>query len=187
MAPSTPRSTGLEDLDYTRLLESSAGIEPAPRTTRIDDEGLIGERSLASTGYHVAIARARAKAPAGKCHVLVVEDDDDTAALAGRALQNGGYSTSRAAGARETGHLLKTLGLPDLILLDVDLPGLSGFDMLARLRVHPKLSGIPVVMFTARSSKEDVVLGLRLGADGYIAKPVKPKVLLEVVGQVLGR
>lgn len=184
----TQPPSNLEDLDFTALLGAgSPAVKPAPRSARIEGEGLIGEQSLARNGYHVVVARERGDQRSGGNKVLIVEDDDDTSALAVRALENGGYVTARAASASDVSDCLATLGVPALILLDIELPGLDGFQMLAKFRAHSKLASTPVVMFTARSTREDVVRGLTLGADGYIAKPVSPKTLLEVVGQVLGR
>jgi len=104
-----------------------------------------------------------------------------------RALERGGYAVGRARDSMETASYLKRLVVPELILLDVELPGLDGFKMLSHLRAHPKLAAVPVVMFTSRSSREDVVRGITLGADGYIAKPIAPKTLLEIVRKVLGQ
>lgn len=178
----------LEDLDFTALLSPGApAVRPAPRSIAIEGEGLIGERSLERDGYHVVVARPRDDGRSGGNKVMIVEDDDDTAALAARALEKGGYVTARAGGANEVSGCLLALGIPALILLDIELPGLDGFGILAKLRAHPKLASVPVVMFTARHSREDVIRGLTLGADGYVAKPVSPGTLLEVVGKVLGR
>ena len=177
-----PTPPDLEDLDFTELLgPAGPSVKPKPATPEVEGEGLIGERALKSEGYHVVLARE------GKAVVLVVEDDDDTAALAMRALERGGYAVGRARDSKETAAYLQRLVIPELILLDVELPGIDGFKMLSHLRAHPKLATVAVVMFTSRSSREDVVRGITLGADGYIAKPIAPKTLLEIVNKVLGR
>ena len=185
MPPPSPKD--LEDLDFPSLLGASApGVEPAPRSAAIANQGLIGEQSLQRDGYHVVVARARSGARYKGSYVLIVEDDDDTAALAARALETGGYTTARAGDAPETAQRLSERGIPALILLDVELPGIDGFKMLAQLRAHQKLASTPVVMFTSRRTREDVIHGLTLGADGYVAKPVSPRTLLEVVAKILG-
>lgn len=188
MGTSSRPPPDLEDLDFDALVAPAApAVAPRAPDARMEEEALIGERSLESAGYHVVMARARGARGGGKKLVMVVEDHDDTAELALRTLKNGGYATMRAAGSRECARLLATLGVPALILLDVELPeGLDGFDMLARFRAHPRLSHVPIVMFTARGRREDVLRGLALGADGYVVKPVKPAALLEVVGIVVG-
>lgn len=183
-----PKQPALEDLDFIELLgPSGPSVKPKPATPEVEGEGLIGERALKAEGYHVVVARERGTVREGKPVVLVVEDDDDTAALAMRALERGGYAVGRAKDSKETAQYLQRLVIPELILLDVELPGIDGFKMLSQLRAHPKLASVPVVMFTSRSSREDVVRGITLGADGYIAKPVAPKTLVEVVKKVLGR
>jgi CheY-like chemotaxis protein len=175
------------DLDFTGLASASAPkAKAAPVTDKLRSQGLIGESALKSSGYHVVIARPHKRPDPTNNRILIVEDDEDTAELAARALRKGGFVTSRAVTAKETAHFLGRVGIPALILLDVELPGLDGFEMLARLRGHPKLGALPIVMFTGRSSSEDVVRGLTLGADGYVAKPATPKTLLEVVQRVLG-
>ena len=183
-----PKPPPLEDLDFVALLgPGGPSVAPKPATPEIQGEGLIGEKALKAEGYHVVLARERGVTRAGKPVILVVEDDDDTAALAVRALERGGYAVGRARDSMETATYLKRLVVPELILLDVELPGLDGFKMLSHLRAHPKLATVPVVMFTSRSSREDVVRGITLGADGYIAKPIAPKTLLEIVRKVLGQ
>jgi two-component system OmpR family response regulator len=179
----------LEDLDFTALTgPDAARLEAAPITPQITEQGLIGQQALQKVGFHLVMARRRGPPVAGKPLVMVVEDHDDTAELALHALRSGGYATMRAAGSRECSHLLTNLGVPALILLDVELEdSLDGFEMLARFRAHRRLAELPIVMFTARGSREDVVRGLTLGADGYVVKPIAPKALLEVVDTVLGR
>ncbi|MBM3347930.1 MAG: response regulator [Betaproteobacteria bacterium] len=76
---------------------------------------------------------------------------------------------------------------PDAVLLDVILPDANGFDILARIRQHPVLKAIPVIILTARATREDVLHGLAGGADGYITKPFDPDTLLRGVRAVLGR
>jgi two-component system OmpR family response regulator len=76
--------------------------------------------------------------------------------------------------------------LPDLILLDVNLPDVNGFDILAKMRQHPVLKIIPVVMLTAEATRESVLKGLQGGADGYVTKPFEPDLLVNAVKAVLG-
>ena len=77
--------------------------------------------------------------------------------------------------------------LPHLVLLDVLMPEVSGFDVLNRIRKHPALQRIPVLLLTALADRKDVARGLTLGADGYITKPVLPSVLLKAVEAAVGR
>jgi len=76
--------------------------------------------------------------------------------------------------------------LPDLVLLDVTLPDANGFDILAKMRQHPALKTVPVIMLTAEATREAVLKGLLAGADGYVTKPFEPEVLTTAVNAVLG-
>jgi DNA-binding response OmpR family regulator len=76
--------------------------------------------------------------------------------------------------------------LPDVALRDVGLPDINGFDILARMRRHPQLKSIPVIMLTGQARREDVMRGLAGGADGYITKPFDRDVLLTGIRAVLG-
>ena len=75
---------------------------------------------------------------------------------------------------------------PDLILLDVQLPDANGFDILAKMRQHPVLKSMPVIMLTAEATREAVLRGLQGGADGYVTKPFEPDMLITAVKAVLG-
>jgi CheY-like chemotaxis protein len=117
--------------------------------------------------------------------VLVVEDDPDQAALASLRVSTAGYAVRIARNFRELIEEVRVRALPDLLLLDVNLPDGDGFDILGRIRRHRKLALLPVVMLTARTATEDVRRGLDVGADGYITKPYSKKILTEVVRSVL--
>jgi two-component system OmpR family response regulator len=75
---------------------------------------------------------------------------------------------------------------PDVILLDVNLPDANGFDILLKVRQHPQLKSIPIIMLTSQASREDVLRGLAGGADGYITKPYEQEALLTGIKAVLG-
>ena len=81
---------------------------------------------------------------------------------------------------------LRQLPSPDVILLDVMLPDANGFEILAKVRAHPALKAIPVIMLTGKAKREDVMRGLAGGADGYITKPFDPEILIRGVRAVLG-
>ncbi len=96
--------------------------------------------------------------------VLIVEDDTDIAELIAHYVGRAGYQTERlSSGADAVGHVRRTS--PDLILLDVMLPGQSGADICRALRADPATAAIPVIMVTARGDEIDRVAGLELGAD----------------------
>jgi DNA-binding response OmpR family regulator len=76
-------------------------------------------------------------------------------------------------------------GAPDLLLLDVTLPDGDGFEILAKMRRHPALKSLPIVMLTARTDAADIGKGLVLGADGYVTKPYTRNILADLVRRVL--
>lgn len=121
--------------------------------------------------------------PSDAGHVLLVEDDDGLRMLVTRLLREAGYRVTGCRSATEFWRLLPTGGV-DLVLLDVMLPGTSGLDLLRALRAK---STVPVIMVSARNEEADKVLGLELGADDYVAKPVGRPELLARVRAVLRR
>jgi DNA-binding response OmpR family regulator len=119
--------------------------------------------------------------------ILIVEDDTDIAlSLRLKLERDGGYevatTTDGTAGMREA--LDRP---PDLVLLDVNLPGMDGFEICRRLRKEPATSAVPIIMLTARIDETDRVAGLEFGADDYITKPFSPKEALARVRAVLRR
>jgi two-component system phosphate regulon response regulator PhoB len=121
-----------------------------------------------------------------KKNILVVDDEEDILDLIEYNLVKEGYTVLRA----ETGEaaLKKARAkLPDLILLDLMLPGVDGLDVCRLLKNDPKTAHIPVVMLTAKGEEADVVAGLELGADDYITKPFSPRVLIARIKVILRR
>jgi DNA-binding response OmpR family regulator len=116
-------------------------------------------------------------------HILVVDDDALLRRSLSLHLEQAGYRASTAASAEDALALARR-DRPDLILLDVGLPGMDGLDALRQFQQH---DDIPVIFVTARRRELDTILGLELGADGYITKPFNPDVLLAHVKAVLRR
>ncbi len=115
--------------------------------------------------------------------VLIVEDNDQTSALLRRYLEASGFRTQTVSnGLAAIAQAFKQV--PDLVLLDVMLPGLDGFSVCRRLRGE---LGVPVVLLTARTSEDDRVHGLELGADDYVVKPFSPRELVARLRAVLRR
>ncbi|MDX2493689.1 MAG: response regulator transcription factor [Desulfuromusa sp.] len=121
-----------------------------------------------------------------KKFVLVVEDEEDILALLHYNLIKAGYEADCAAHGEEA---LKAIAAkkPDLILLDLMLPGVDGMEICRQLRSNEETRELPIIMLTARGEEEDVVRGLELGADDYVTKPFSIKVLLARVQTVLRR
>ncbi|MDX2006135.1 MAG: response regulator transcription factor [Meiothermus sp.] len=109
--------------------------------------------------------------------ILVIEDDPQIAEILEGFLRREGFRTERARDG-EVGLTLHRLAKPDLVLLDVQMPGMDGFEVLKRIR---ETSTTPVIMVTAMAEDLDKLLGLRMGADDYVVKPFSP---LEVVARV---
>jgi len=118
--------------------------------------------------------------------ILVVEDEEDILALLHFNLIKAGYEVDCAAHGEEALKAV-TAKSPDLILLDLMLPGIDGLEICHRLRNDDTTKEIPIIMLTARGEEQDVVRGLELGADDYVTKPFSIKVLLARVQTVLRR
>src|SRR6266496_2403028 len=118
--------------------------------------------------------------------VLVVDDEADITALVAYHLAKAGY---RVATAANGGDALRAAReeRPDLVVLDLMLPGVSGYDVLAELRQRDETKDIGVVLLTARKDEPDRIKGLSLGADDYLPKPFSPQELVLRVGAVLRR
>lgn len=121
-----------------------------------------------------------------KKHILVVEDEEDILALLHFNLIKAGFDVTCAACGEEG---LSKVGenKPDLILLDLMLPGIDGLEICRRLRQDEETEAIPIIMLTARGEEGDVVRGLEMGADDYVTKPFSIKVLLARVQTVMKR
>jgi DNA-binding response OmpR family regulator len=119
--------------------------------------------------------------------ILVIEDDPDIAlSLRLKLERDGGFEVQTAHDGAE-GLRLALDRPPDLVLLDVNLPGMDGFEVCRRLREEPATAATPVIMLTARIGESDRVAGLDLGADDYITKPFSPKEALARIRAVLRR
>lgn len=117
-------------------------------------------------------------------NILIIEDDRSAARLAQYTLQQVGYEVSLAYDGFEG--LNKAIAdRPDLIILDVMLPGLDGYEVCHRLRERNETAALPVLMISAKVRDEDRDIGIKVGADGYLAKPVEPSVMLEKVESLL--
>jgi two-component system alkaline phosphatase synthesis response regulator PhoP len=121
-----------------------------------------------------------------KRKILVVDDNLDSIMILRSILETQGYEVATAAsGALALEELQR--GVPDVVLLDVMMPEMSGFEVLQRIKETHATSKIPVIMVTAKMQDEDVMIGYQHGADYYITKPCTAKQLLYGIGLVLGR
>ncbi len=118
--------------------------------------------------------------------ILVIDDEKDLIELVRYNLEKEGYAV-RSAQDGESGLAAAKKDLPDLILVDLMLPGIDGLDVCRALRSDDRTARIPVIMLTAKSDESDRVLGLELGADDYVTKPFSPRELLARIKAVMRR
>jgi phosphate regulon transcriptional regulator PhoB len=118
--------------------------------------------------------------------VLVVEDESDIRRLIVHHLERDGFRC-RAVGSGSDALTAVRDAVPDLIVLDIMLPGMDGLEVCRRLRSDRAAGTVPIIMLTAKTEEVDRVVGLELGADDYIAKPFSPKELVARVRAVLRR
>jgi two-component system, OmpR family, alkaline phosphatase synthesis response regulator PhoP len=121
-----------------------------------------------------------------KQKILLIEDDEDITALIKLQAEIAGYKIVTASDGLN-GYAFVEKELPDVIILDIMLPGQSGFDVCKRIKANQNISHIPIIVLSAKSEETDIVLGLELGADDYVTKPFSPKVLFTRIKAVLRR
>ena len=118
--------------------------------------------------------------------ILIVEDEEDIQQLVAYNLAKEGFDTTGVLSGEEA--IVKAReSQPDLIVLDLLLPGMDGLEVCRQLKKNEKTSAIPIVMLTAKREDADIVAGLELGADDYVTKPFSPRVLVSRVRAVLRR
>jgi two-component system phosphate regulon response regulator PhoB len=118
--------------------------------------------------------------------ILVVEDEKDIFELIRFNLAREGYVVTGATSGEKA---LKQISveLPDLVVLDLMLPGIDGLSVAKKIKNNPETEGLPIVMLTAKTEDSDIVSGLEIGADDYITKPFSPRVLIARIRAVLRR
>ena len=121
-----------------------------------------------------------------KSKILVIEDVPEMAQLVCMYMENAGFEAQSCESAEEALHNLTGGYLPDLVLLDLNLPGMSGLEFLKKFRENYKAT-IPVIIVSARDADEDIIAGLGYGADEFVTKPFSPRVLVARVQAKLNR
>jgi DNA-binding response OmpR family regulator len=118
--------------------------------------------------------------------ILIADDDVDALRLVGMMLERQGYEILAAANGQQA--LLKAIeAQPDLIILDVMMPDMDGYQVAGQLRSHPATDAIPILMFSAKTGVNDKIAGFQAGADDYVTKPIRPKDLATRVETLLER
>ena len=187
----------LAEMEELGLISSEQGPElgsAADKTLAVDQVRLHRDHetagaALARTGAYLATDRLSSRPPQRKAAadtvILIVEDDPDQLALADLRVTMAGFKVRVANSVNAFLQSMLDDGAPDLLLLDVALPDGDGFEILAKLRRHPALQSLPIVLLTAKSDPADIGKGLVLGADGYVTKPYTKNILADVVRRVL--
>ncbi|NEX60005.1 response regulator [Noviherbaspirillum galbum] len=176
--------------DDDASLQSYQVVELDPQEgVRAWAEARRGAQELTRNGFYTTgqagAPSAAPTAPASR-EVLVVEDDEAIAKLIQLYLTRHGFIVRVIGDGLEAIKSLEADALPGLLLLDVNLPNVNGFDILAFTRSSDRSRGLPAIMVTAQASEADVLRGLREGADGYIFKPFEWKALHSCINRVLG-
>jgi two-component system OmpR family response regulator len=152
-------------------------------------EAATGVSSLKKQGFYTRIARKRDDIPKPKggkpLTAIVVEDEPHLARFLVQYLNFEGFEARTAANREQIVAELRRPPPPDLVLLDVMLPDADGFDILLRMRQHPVLKSVPVIMLTAKATREAVLKGLAGGADGYVTKPFEAEALVKAIRTVV--
>ncbi len=121
-----------------------------------------------------------------KPKIVLIEDEEDIAALIKLQADIAGYKLLVEVDGLN-GYRTVEKERPDLVIVDVMIPGQSGLDVCRKIKTHPELKSIPVIILSAKTEELDIVLGLELGADDYVSKPFSPKILFSRVRAVLRR
>jgi two-component system alkaline phosphatase synthesis response regulator PhoP len=118
--------------------------------------------------------------------ILIVDDEEDVLELVRYNLDRSGFQTETATSGEEALSKARK-NLPELIILDLMLPGIDGLEVCKKLKSDAKTEHIPIVMLTAKGDESDIVTGLELGAEDYVTKPFSPKILTARVRRILHR
>ena len=181
-----------DDLDFSKAFEGSAraSLPMEARSEEEKQEVIVGAAELHRAGYYVNLAQRAKKVaplpPGTKYSVLCIDDDTALLGVLAKKLRLDGFAVRTASDRGEIVTELQKPLPPDLILLDVGMPGFSGFHLLQKLRQHAKLGSIPVIMLTGYASPQDVLHGMASGADGYVSKPFEFDALTSAIETVLG-
>lgn len=118
--------------------------------------------------------------------ILIVEDEADIQELIAYNLERAGHAALRATSAEQALELVRE-ALPDLVIIDWMLPGMSGIELARSFKANKRTESVPLIMVTARSAEQDKLTGLEIGADDYMTKPFSPRELIARVKAVLRR
>lgn len=121
-----------------------------------------------------------------KKKIMIVEDDVDISSMIEYNLNAEGYESCKVDNGLHALQMVKKFK-PDLIILDIMLPGMNGFEVCKKLKADEDMAHVSIIILTVKNSETDIVLGLELGADDYVTKPFSPRILLARIRNVLRR
>lgn len=121
-----------------------------------------------------------------KKRILLVDDESDFVEVLRARLEDNNYEVIVAYDGEE-GLERAERDSPDLVILDIMLPKISGFDVCRKLKIDENFKNIPIIMLSAKFQPNDIKFGTAMGADGYVTKPFEPQVLLEKMRELLGK
>lgn len=185
----TVRDLPIEGPDReTFRITASAGVTPVEEgETRIQALDRAQSRLFqARDAGGNRMVQGEATEGQGSRRILVAEDDDITATILGHRLAKEGFEVARFANGRDAYNAAMD-ETPGLVILDVKMPGMDGFEVLERLRKTPAYARVPIVILSSMGSEADVVRGFELGADDYILKPFSPAELIARARRLMAR
>lgn len=189
--PAKPAAKAGSNANSLENLFNEKPKEPTLQQRKMAEGTISGRRKL-KAGYQISIINRPGKpvvprGGAGQKHVVLIIDGHEAEALeAARGFMQGGFDVRGAGTKAEIVTALGKKPLPDLIIMDVDLPDAVGLDLLGKLHEHPDLKSTPIIVVTARAERDDVVAALAYGASGYLNKPLKTETLVLHVKEALG-
>jgi two-component system chemotaxis sensor kinase CheA len=173
--------------DVDDLVQGAVQLEQDQIAIVINPEALLRRYARNEFGIRSSVARAPSQAIAERRTILIVDDSVTTRTLEKSILETHGFNVIVAVDGVDALDRLRMVATPvDLIVADVEMPRMDGFQLLAALKDDKQLAGIPVIMMTSRASQDDVRRGMELGADAYLVKQTfDQRELLSVIGQLL--
>src|SRR6185369_484530 len=167
----TMTSTALGAQPYVQEVVSWLSEEIHPST-------VVGNSQFIAQDFSTVASTADSRiAPSPEFHILLVDDNTDMRQYLERLLLQSKYKVSAVTNGLEALHSVRQ-HIPDLVLTDVMMPGLDGFELLRELRANPSTTMVPVIILSARAGEESRVEGLEAGADDYLIKPFSARELL---------
>lgn len=175
-----------------RALSGQTSLDEVMRVCSLPEEFSLRQQ-LADHGQLLSLGESRRRrrqsqvnqaGSTGQQTILVVDDSSELRELVAFVLKASGYHILQAEDGQQAWEMLQSIK-PDLLLLDREMPKMSGIELLKQVREQDRLSGMPVIMLTSRKGEEDEVLGLNSGADDYLGKPLEPLKLQARVKKIL--